>query len=110
MNLGILLRYYTVWSFVIHYIFDDTFWVAHFVKYVGNLVAILKLIFGKGDIFETALIIFSHELPYIFKTMQRNDKSKPLLVISLLSYIFTFGMSPIYDLYMNVNVIQHILK
>ena len=103
-----LLHYYTSWSLILHLFCKNTYWLAYFVKYVGNAIAILQLLIGTNNFLSTTLIILSHELPFMFKEMKADETSKMLLGISLLYYVMVFGIEFIYDLYMNKNFLYYV--
>tara|TARA_R110002072_G_scaffold139483_1_gene283114 strand:+ start:7164 stop:7499 length:336 start_codon:yes stop_codon:yes gene_type:complete len=108
MELLRVSHYYTTWSFILHILFKDTYWIAKFVKYVGNAVALISLLFGQNTILSTIIIFISHEIPYIYKKMKHDETSKNILVISLLIYVSLYGIPFIYDLYMNKDFIEYI--
>lgn len=68
----------------------------------------MKLLMGKSSIISAALIIMSHEIPYVYKNMKPDDTSKMILAISLLCYVTFYGIPFIYDLYMNKNFIDYL--
>ena len=108
MNLLRVFHYYTSWTLLLHLLFKETYWLAVFVKYVGNSIFLGKLLIGKSNILSVLMILLSHELPYMFKKMRVDESSKILLIVTLLCYVMMYGISFIYDLYMNKDVMQYL--
>jgi hypothetical protein len=109
MKLYRAFEYYSMWAMVFHLMCDETYWMAIFVKYVGNAIVLIKFLMGKSSIAEVAFVLIGHELPFYLKDMGPEDNGKELLVFSLYCYVFLFDFYGIYNLYMNKNVIDYVL-